>query len=206
MRVIGVTGLPGSGKSVVARVAKNLGINVIRMGDIIRDEAGKRNADIGETAIQLRKEHGKYVVAERCVEIIKESSHELSNDDNKIRYMIEGLRSPEEVKIFKKNFKNFKVIAVHSSPKTRFIRLKRRKRVDDSGDISQFQKRDNRELNFGIGNVISTSDYMIVNEGPIWKFKNSIRSILKNESLQKRSILKATNKSSPAKKKTKKKT
>jgi dephospho-CoA kinase len=205
MRVIGVTGLPGSGKSVVARVAKNLGINVIRMGDIIRDEAEKRNADIGETAIQLRKERGKYVVAERCVEIINESSHKHSNED-KIRYMIEGLRSPEEVKIFKKNFKNFKVIAVHSSPKTRFIRLKRRKRVDDSGDISQFQKRDDRELNFGIGNVIATSDYMIVNEGPIWKFKNSIRIILKNEALQKRSILKATNKNSPAKKKTKKKT
>jgi dephospho-CoA kinase len=205
MRVIGVTGLPGSGKSVVARVAKNLGINVIRMGDIIRDEAEKRNADIGETAIQLRKERGKYVVAERCVEIINESSPKHSNED-KIRYMIEGLRSPEEVKIFKKNFKNFKVIAVHSSPKTRFIRLKRRKRVDDSGDISQFQKRDDRELNFGIGNVIATSDYMIVNEGPIWKFKNSIRIILKNEALQKRSILRATNKNSPAKKKTKKKT
>jgi len=205
MRVIGVTGLPGSGKSVVARVAKNLGINVIRMGDIIRDEAEKRNVDIGETAIQLRKEHGKYVVAERCVEVIKESAHKHSNDD-KIRYMIEGLRSPEEVKIFKKNFKKFKVIAVHSSPKTRFIRLKRRKRVDDSGDISQFQKRDNRELNFGIGNVIATSNYMIVNEGPIWKFKNSIRSIIKNESLQKRSILRAANKNSPAKKKTKKKT
>jgi dephospho-CoA kinase len=205
MRVIGVTGLPGSGKSVVARVAKSLGINVIRMGDIIRDEAEKRNANIGETAIQLRKEHGKYVVAERCVEIINESSHELSNDD-KIRYMIEGLRSPEEVKIFKKNFKNFKVIAVHSSPKTRFMRLKKRKRVDDSGDISHFQKRDNRELNFGIGDVIATSDYMIINEGPIWKFKNSIRSILKNEALQKRSILRAANKNSPAKKKTKKKT
>lgn len=181
MRVIGVTGLPGSGKSVVARVAKSLEINVIRMGDVIRDEAEKRNANIGETAIQLRKEYGKYVVAERCVEIIKESYPNLSNDNNKIKYMIEGIRSPEEVKIFKENFKEFKVIAVHSSPKTRFMRLRRRKRVDDSGNIFDFQKRDDRELNFGIGAVIATSDHMIVNEGPIWKFKNSIRSILKNE-------------------------
>lgn len=180
MRVIGVTGMPGSGKSVVARTAKNLGVKVIRMGDVIRDEAEKRNADIGETAIQLRKEYGKYVVAERCVEIIKESFHELPKD-NKLKYMIEGIRSPAEVKIFRKNFKGFKVIAVHSSPRTRFMRLKRRKRVDDSSDISEFHKRDNRELNFGIGTVIATSDYMIVNEGPIWKYKNSIRSILKNE-------------------------
>lgn len=180
MQVIGVTGLPGSGKSIVARVAKNMGINVIRMGDVIRDEAEKRNAEIGETAVKLREEYGKYVVAERCVEIIKEHLHE-ETAGNELKFMIEGLRSPHEVKIFEKNFKSFKVIAVHSSPKTRFTRLKRRKRADDSSDLSEFKKRDNRELKFGIGNVIATSNYMVVNEGPIWKFKNSIRNILKNE-------------------------
>ncbi len=179
MQVIGVTGLPGSGKSVVARVAKNLGINIIRMGDVIRDEALKRDADIGETAVKLREEYGKYVVAERCVELIKEL--EENNKIDKFKCIIEGIRSPEEVKIFKKNFKDFKVIAIHSSPKTRFMRLKRRKRSDDSSNVFEFRNRDHRELKFGIGNVIATSDYMIVNEGPIWKFKNSIRSILKNE-------------------------
>jgi dephospho-CoA kinase len=178
---MGVTGLPGSGKSVVARVANKLGINVIRMGDIIRDEALKRNADIGETAIQLRKEYGKYVVAEKCVEILKETSYNSSKNKNDIKYIIEGIRSPAEVEIFKKHFGQFKVIAIHSSPKTRFMRLKRRKRSDDSTSISDFVNRDERELNFGIGNAIATSDYMIVNEGPIWKFKNSIRSILKKE-------------------------
>jgi dephospho-CoA kinase len=181
MHVIGVTGLPGSGKSVVARVANNLGINVIRMGDIIRDEALKRNADIGETAIQLRKEYGKYVVAEKCVEILKETSYKSSKNKSDLKCIIEGIRSPAEVEIFKKHFGQFKVIAIHSSPKTRFMRLKRRKRSDDSASVSDFIKRDERELNFGIGNAIATSDYMIVNEGPIWKFKNSISSILKNE-------------------------
>lgn len=182
MQVIGVTGLPGSGKSVVARVAKNLKINVIRMGDVIRDEAMKRDADVGETAIKLREEYGKYVIAERCVEIIKEALKENSKKGNyKLRFIIEGIRSPEEVEIFRKNFKGFKVIAIHSSPKTRFMRLKGRRRSDDSSNIFEFKKRDDRELKFGIGTVIATSDYMIVNEGPIWKFKNSIRSILKNE-------------------------
>lgn len=182
MRVIGVTGLPGSGKSIVARVAKNLDFNVIRMGDVIRDEALKRNADIGETAVKLREEYGKYVVAERCVEIIKELQHNTpKNRKNDLKYIIEGIRSPEEVKIFKRNFRGFKVIAVHSSPNVRFMRVKKRKRSDDSESFHEFKKRDTRELKFGIGNVIATSDFMIVNEGPIWKFKNSIRSILKNE-------------------------
>lgn len=181
MQVIGVTGLPGSGKSVVARVANNLGFNVIRMGDVIRDEALKRNEDIGETAIKLRKEYGKYVVAERCVEMIKEAPHNSSKEKNEKKYIIEGIRSPAEVEIFRKHFGKFKVIAIFSSPKTRFMRLKRRNRSDDSSELSEFKNRDQRELNFGIGNAISTSDYMIVNEGPIWKYKNSIRIILKSE-------------------------
>ncbi len=46
--------------------------------------------------------------------------------------MIEGIRSQYEVEIFKKNFNEFKVIAVHSTPKTRFKRLKKRMRPDDS--------------------------------------------------------------------------
>jgi Dephospho-CoA kinase len=180
MQVIGVTGLPGSGKSIVARVAKTMDVNIIRMGDVIRDEAIKRNAEIGETAVKLREEYGEYVVAERCVELIKGHLNE-ETAENPLKFIIEGLRSPHEVKIFEKNFKTFKVIAIHSSPKTRFMRLKRRKRSDDSSNVAEFKMRDDRELKFGIGNVIATSDYMIVNEGPVWKFKNSIRSVLKSE-------------------------
>ena len=36
MKVIGVTGMPGSGKSVVSRVGEGLGMKVVRMGDVIR--------------------------------------------------------------------------------------------------------------------------------------------------------------------------
>ena len=189
MKVIGVTGLPGSGKSVVSRVAKTLKIPLVRMGDVIRDEAEKRGSTPGEVAVKLREEHGEFVVAERCVESIKNlynqdlneksSEKSLGNVDNV--YMIEGIRSPYEVEIFRKNFKDFKVIAVHSTPKTRFKRLKKRMRDDDSVELSQFKKRDERELKFGIGNVIATADYMIVNEGPVKKLKNVVRGVLKNE-------------------------
>lgn len=175
MKVIGVTGMPGSGKGVASGVARSLGFKLIRMGDVIRDEATIRNADIGETAVKLRQDYGEFVVAERCVEKIKNIRN---NND---LYMIEGIRSPFEVEIFKENFPNFKVITVHSTPHTRFNRLKKRMRLDDSSEKSEFLKRDKRELNFGIGDVIANSDYIVVNEGAIKKFKNIVRSILQNE-------------------------
>ncbi len=194
MKIIGVTGLPGSGKSVVSRAAKKLDIPIVRMGDVIRKEAKNRNQTTGEVAIDLRKEFGEFVVAERCVEIIKNHGESKVpnlnvNPRNRSRirvpkcdiYMIEGIRSQYEVEIFKKSFTDVKIIAIHSTPKTRFKRLKRRMRPDDSREESDFLIRDQRELNFGIGNVIATADYMVVNEGPLKKIKNIIRSILENE-------------------------
>ncbi|MDI6701601.1 AAA family ATPase [Methanothermobacter wolfeii] len=171
MMVIGVSGMPGAGKGVVSRIAESMGFVVIRMGDVIRDEARRRGEDPGVTAVRLRKEHGKYVVAEKCVEIIKNSDADM--------FLIEGIRSPYEVEIFKRNFPGFRVISIFSSRKTRFRRLKRRRREDDSSEYTKFVERDERELGFGIGDVIASSDYMIVNEGPIWKIKKQAESIIK---------------------------
>ena len=42
MRIIGVSGLPGSGKSLVSEVATERGAIIVSMGDIIRKEAEKR--------------------------------------------------------------------------------------------------------------------------------------------------------------------
>jgi len=190
MKVIGVTGLPGSGKSVVSRVAKQLGVHVVRMGDVIRDEAKIRKKTTGEVAVELRKEFGEFVIADRCVSKILNYNQEPQNSNQKKNsvklvkptlFMIEGIRSEYEVEIFKKKFKDFKIIAVHSTPKTRFKRLKKRMRPDDSREESEFKLRDKRELEFGIGNVIATADYMVVNEGPLKKIKGIVRSMLENE-------------------------
>ncbi|ADZ09407.1 UPF0200 protein [Methanobacterium lacus] len=190
MKVIGVTGLPGSGKSVVSRVAKQLGVHVIRMGDVIREEAKNRNKTTGEVAVELRREFGEFVIADRCVSKIlnynqKPNTPNQRKNPVKVNkptiFMIEGIRSDYEVEIFKKKFKDFKIIAVHSTPQTRFKRLKKRMRPDDSREESEFKLRDKRELDFGIGNVIATADYMVVNEGPLKKIKGIVRSILENE-------------------------
>ena len=179
MKVIGISGMPGSGKGVISNMAKDMGFVIIRMGDIVREEAKTRGEEVGKTAVDLRKEHGRYVVAIKCVEKIKEDYAKNKYKSPNQIYMIEGIRSPHEVNIFNKEFKKITIISVFSNPKTRFRRLKRRNRSDDSGSFREFKKRDNRELNFGIGNVIALSDHIIVNEGPIWNYKKQIKNILK---------------------------
>jgi len=175
MNVMGVSGLPGSGKNLVSKIAEERLMHVINMGDLVRLEAKKRNEETGKTAVDLRKEQGEYVLAKLSVEKIKDTSN---FNDSKIEdfFIIEGIRSPFEVKLFKKSFKDFKLLSIFSSPKTRFNRLKNRKRDDDFQNYEDFLKRDKRELDFGIGDVIATSDFIIINEEGLDEYKAQINN------------------------------
>jgi dephospho-CoA kinase len=203
LKVFGVTGLPGSGKSIISRLAAKEGIYTVSMGDVIRKEAEKCKCTPGEAAVNLRKRYGNNIVADRCIQEIFNQSRNRNNNRHMVKkihksnkkyqapqkykkieqdvYIIEGIRSPYEVQYFRKRFKNFKIIAIHANPQERFNRLIRRKRSDDSTEFKDFMERDNRELKFGIGNVIAEADYMLINEGPIQKFKNSVRVLMQNE-------------------------
>ena len=171
MRVMGVSGLPGSGKSFVSEIALEKGAMIVSMGDIVREEAKKRGESSKETAKNLRKEYGEYIIAELTIEKIKK----ILEDGFESSILVDGIRSHHEVELFKENFKDFIIVSIIANPEIRFERIKARQREDDTDDYDVFCERDNNELNFGIGNVISLSDKTLVNESDIESFKNEIR-------------------------------
>ena len=160
MRIMGISGLPGSGKSLVSDVAIERGAIIVSMGDIIREEAKKRGESTKDTAKNLRAEFGQYIVSELTIKKIKQLQDE--GVENSI--IVEGIRSHHEVEMFKESFDNFIILSIFANPTLRFERLKKRMREDDSQDYAGFRARDEAELGFGIGNVISLSDKMIINE------------------------------------------
>jgi dephospho-CoA kinase len=172
MKVMGVCGLAGSGKSFVTEVAKNHGFIIYNMGDVIREEALKRNMSTNDVAVQLRKEKGNNIVAKIIVEKIKENKNQT--------FIIEGIRSLFEVEFFEKSFNNFEILSIFSSPKTRFNRLKMRNREDDNQTYEKFKERDERELNFGIANVIVNSNYLIINESGLEEYKKNLNNFFNN--------------------------
>lgn len=173
MRVIGVSGMPGSGKSIISDKCVEKGAIIVSMGDIIREEAKKRGETTGETAVNLRKERGEYIVSELTIQKIKK----LLNEGNE-KIVVEGIRSHHEVEMFKENFESFMIVSVFANPLTRFERLKNRMREDDSQDYDGFLERDYRELGFGLGNVISLSDKMIINESDLESYYKKIEELL----------------------------
>ena len=170
MQVMGISGLPGSGKSLVSDKAQKKGAVIVSMGDIIREEAKKRGESTKETAQNLRKEFGDDIVSELTIKKIKKL--EKKQTDNLI--IIEGIRSHHEVEMFKENFENFIILSIFANPALRYERLQKRMREDDSKDYDGFQKRDQMELDFGIGNVISLSDKIIINESDLESYELQI--------------------------------
>lgn len=174
MRIMGISGLPGSGKSLVSEIAIEKGTIIVSMGDIIREEAKKRGESTKDTAQNLRKEFGQFIVAELTIKKIKK----LLDDgiDNSI--IVEGIRSPHEVDMFKDNFKDFIVLSIFANPTLRFERLQQRNREDDSKNYEGFKARDQMELDFGIGDVISLSDKIIINESDFESYSQEINQFL----------------------------
>jgi len=174
--VVGVAGMPGSGKGTVRETLQKIGYPVVVMGDEIREEAKRRKLEptpenLGKVMLKLRKEEGPAAVAKRCIPKMEKANEKV--------VVVEGIRSLNEVDEFKKNFPTFTLIAIHASPETRFRRLFQRKRSDDPKVWETFMERDLRELGVGIGAAIATADYMIINEETKVQLKRKTQEVLK---------------------------
>jgi len=174
--VLGLAGMPGSGKSLVVKVARENGYATVVMGDVVRQEAERQSLkptpeNIGRIMLELREKGGKATIAEKCISKIE------STKENKV--IVDGIRSLDEVEEFKKHFARFSLVTICSSPETRFHRLYRRGRSDDAECWETFHKRDTRELGVGLGNVIAMAEYTIVNDEVSEVVKRRIHNVLR---------------------------
>ena len=172
--LIAIVGLPASGKSTAIEAIRKFGPIVV-MGDVIREEVMKRSMvpnpeNNGLIAKELRTEFGKDIIARKCVEKI--------NDIHYPTVFIDGIRSREEVEVFRENWKVY-VIAITCPNEVRFARIKRRGRSDDPKDIQTIQERDLRELKFGLGDVIEHADYTIENNAEIERFQIKVQNLVR---------------------------
>jgi len=174
--VVGLVGMPGSGKSLVVEAAQKRGYAVVVMGDVVREETRKQGLEpnpknLGAVMLELRKTSGEGVVAQKCIPKIEQQKNS--------KVVVDGLRSLHEAEVFKKHFRKFSLLAVHASPETRFKRLSWRRRSDDPEGWEVFRERDLRELTVGLGNAIAMAEYMIVNENNQEEIKAKVLDVLR---------------------------
>lgn len=172
-RVICVTGMPGCGKEEFVKVAEERGLPIVRMGDIVREEAKRRglkfsDESVGGMAHEERVKHGFGVWADRTVPRVKAGTT-----------IIDGIRGREEVEVFRRAFGDrLAVVAIHASPKVRYDRIRKRGRGDDVMSLEEFHRREERELGWGLGEVIAAADNVIVNEDGLEEMRAQSRRVL----------------------------
>jgi dephospho-CoA kinase len=175
MKVIGVVGLPASGKGEFSKIAAGIGIPVVVMGDMIRNavqEAGLQPTDtnLGATAQRLRREKGMDAIAALCVPVILKQAAPL--------ILVDGIRGDAEVRLFRKNFPGFILIRIDSEFNTRLARIQARGRTDDLQSAEDLSNRDTRELGWGLGTALEEADLHISNNGTLSDFAGSVRALL----------------------------
>lgn len=168
-----ITGMPGSGKGEFVRVCEERGVHIVHMGDVVREEARQRGLEltdqnVGGLAQRERELHGYDIWAVRTIPHLRDGFS-----------VIEGCRGDAEVRCFRSNLgRALIVVAIHARPRLRYERLVRRGRTDSPATQAEFESRDLRELGWGIGNVISTADELLINEGSLEEFHRAARSLL----------------------------
>jgi dephospho-CoA kinase len=166
--------MPGSGKEEFVSVARDEGLFVVRMGDVVRSFVKNRNLEltseiVGKIANKEREQLGLGIWAQRTLPLVEGEI-----------VIIDGIRGDAEIEVFNEALgDDLILVGVSASPKTRFERIKSRGRSDATMTWEEFLRRDDREIGWGIENAIALCEYIITNEGTLEEFREKIRSLLK---------------------------
>lgn len=170
-----ITGMPGSGKTTVAKMMGEKGFPVVSMGDAVREEAeargiGKSIFEMSRFMVELRKELGENAVAMLVEKKIEKTGGSI--------IIVDGVRSLKEVEYFKSRGYSVTKVGVLSPTGVRYRRLSKRNRSDDSKIFEDLEKRDMIEISVGIGEVIALSDVYILNESSLEDLrKNTLKKL-----------------------------
>ncbi|MFC6719602.1 AAA family ATPase [Natrialbaceae archaeon GCM10025810] len=179
MHVIGTVGLPGSGKSEAAAVARDEGIPVVTMGDVVRQETVDRGLDPtkdhGAVAKALREENGPAAIAERSLPMLEDR---LEDHD---AVLVDGIRSDAAVDVFEERFgEAFTLISIEAPFEVREERIEARGRdVSEAEGGEGLAARDERELGFGMGEAMERADVVIENTDTLEAFHERIREVIR---------------------------
>lgn len=197
MKIIGFVGMPGSGKSVASDVARSMGLRVVVMGDIIRQEAARlglkpSDENLGNVGNMLRAKEGPEAVARRTLE---------AASGEKIA-VIDGLRSKAEADFFRANADEFHLVEIVAPADDRMRWIVSRGRSDDPGagaragerdlkivascrdnsalkeTAEALERRECRELGWGMYEAMKEADIRLQNEGDLEEFRAAVRRLL----------------------------
>ncbi|MGV8174158.1 MAG: AAA family ATPase [Methanothrix sp.] len=200
LNIIGFVGLPGSGKGEASNVARQQGLAVLVMGDVIRQEAAMQcleptDENLGRVGCALREAEGPQAVARRTLEKARASGEEI--------VVVDGLRSRDEADYFASHVEQFHLVEICAPAETRLKWLQARGRSDDPAQstwnkgpqdrdqkiiascrepdgiaAAALEQRECREMGWGMCEAINAAEIKLRNDGSLDEFKENVRKLL----------------------------
>lgn len=200
MKIIGFVGLPGSGKGEASKIARELGLSVVVMGDVIRQEAARQgleptDVNLGRIGCALREAEGPEAVARRIFQEASASGEET--------VVVDGLRSREEADYFASQAEEYYLVEVCAPAEERLRWLRARGRPDDPGSglcgaeeqdqdekiisscgepdgqaAAALEQRECREMGWGMCQAMEAASLKLVNDGSLEEFRENARKLL----------------------------
>jgi dephospho-CoA kinase len=126
--------------------------------------------EVGRVADEMRKTHGPDIWARRTIKKV--------DPDAKL-VVIDGLRSMAELDVFKAALGlDFILVHIICPSDIRLQRVKARGRKDDTATEEAFRARDERELSWGLGEVLKEADVVISNTGTEQELRLNVAYLL----------------------------
>jgi dephospho-CoA kinase len=180
MKVIGVVGLNGSGKDEVLNyLHQKYAIPFLSVGDIVREIASAEGLELNRENLdkvteRYFQEFGKGYFLKLIIKKIVQNRWSTCG--------ISGVRSPQDVAIFREAFKDdFILVKVFiSDPRVRFERMRSRGSQRDDLTYPQFLEQDQAsQAIFHIHETLNLADMAISNDGTLEALHNQIEHLVK---------------------------
>ena len=182
MLVVAIVGMAGAGKSEVSRVFESNDFTRIRFGDVTDEELTKQGLALTEENERRMREALRQRYGMEAYAMLNLTKIDLALKTTQV--VVDGLYSWEEYTFLSNYYhQNFRVVAVWSSPATRYTRLSHRPVRPLT--LKEAYSRDESEIvNLNKGGPIAMADFTIVNESSLKNLeketKKTISSVEKN--------------------------
>ncbi len=165
--ILGLTGRNAAGKGEAAKFLQTKGFYYYSLSDVVREEVTRQGFELTRenlirTGRRLRTEQGNGVLAEKILA-------RLEPDKN---YVVDSFRHPDEVAAFRCR-REFRLVAVKSSPEIRFERLRTRQREGDPTTLEAFEELEQQEAHRrteagqDLDATEALADFEVLNDGSL---------------------------------------